>query len=147
MLTTPEKLIKLLMARNLYANPTKKQRTAFATLKAFISEDMMEAYQERAKLSSQQALKSNKDTKKYNKLDRDLKKKIEYNPDPKKDDLSDIDITKYQVKVTSRQANPSFTKAECDAWQKDKTRNPKTGRKISATAKNGVYKQLEKACA
>lgn len=159
MLTTPEKLIKLLMARKLYAKPTKNQRTAFATLKAFIIQgDWMKAYDERLKLTMTQLTKptDKQGAKRYSALSRILNKKIEYKPDPAEDSLSDPDIQKYQVKSkpksnarvkTQSNTGATFTKAECEAWKKDKTHNPKTGRKISATAKNGVYQQLQKACA
>jgi len=39
-----------------------------------------------------------------------------------------------------------FTALECKAWRENPLINPRTKRPISATAKNGVYKQLELQC-
>jgi len=39
-----------------------------------------------------------------------------------------------------------FTAEDCEKWLKNKSINPKTGRKINPNAKNGIYSKLEKAC-
>lgn len=41
---------------------------------------------------------------------------------------------------------PEFTLAECIQWSANPFINPKTGRAISQTSKNGVYSKLEAAC-
>jgi hypothetical protein len=43
-------------------------------------------------------------------------------------------------------SNAHFTKEECERWYKEKTRNPRTGRRIDPNAKRGVYKLLDKSC-
>lgn len=39
-----------------------------------------------------------------------------------------------------------FTKAECLKWLEDKSRNPRTGRKINPDVKGGIYSELERQC-
>src|SRR5579872_7096856 len=44
-------------------------------------------------------------------------------------------------------AQPEFTQADCEAWLRDPTRNPKTNRSIKPDLKSGsVYSKLAKAC-
>jgi 2-cysteine adaptor domain len=40
----------------------------------------------------------------------------------------------------------AFTAEDCDAWRKNPTVNPVTKKKINPEAKQGLYKDLEKAC-
>lgn len=42
--------------------------------------------------------------------------------------------------------NYIFSKQHCTHWEKNPSRNPKTGRKIDPKAEFGVYKMLEKQC-
>lgn len=49
-----------------------------------------------------------------------------------------------QVKISAQ--NSKFSQIDCMTWNKDRSKNPLTGRKIDSNAKKGVYAQLMKLC-